>query len=782
MPRRKLERLEVARTAILAGMRGLRLVFVVGSIVIALAAACGDSGDSIFGGGDGTPDSGFDPGPGPIFPPSEGGTDPDAQAQPIEITPADPVVTFISGQPAPTVQFQAKLVATGQIVPAIFAIDRGELGTTPPSTGLFTASGTVGGKGKITATWSGTSASTSITVNLKVVENGGSPIADAGADGGAGGNGGVGGNGPGGAVDATTIGVLKGVPVADPGLSTLYPYDATVWPRGILAPLLMWAPGAQVDYDAMLIKIKENAFEYEGTFLKNATPFQNHPITQQAWKQMLSSNQGEEVTVTLVFSKGAVAYGPLTLKWKVASAPLKGIVYYNSYGTKLAMNYTGAKPNNGPFGGATLAIRGNSTDPTLVAGGTGDSSYCRVCHSVAANGSVLITQRREAGDKRFSTYDLKGPTETTMSPEGATANFAWSAIYPDGTMFLNDSSGAPGSSNAVNQLFNVVSGAGPQTPAAQTTTGWPAGLRAAFPAVSPDGKQVAFGMYAGMVGADKRTVAFMPFDKTTKAFGALKELYRPANAAHSAMYPAFLPTNDAIVFGVETRWNNRGYGETRSDGDSGGSADIGAHGELWWVNVSAAGTPVAARLDKLNGTGHAPNGPASSGHEAGADLTLNYEPTVNPVPSGGYAWVVFTSRRLYGNVATINPFHSDPRNFDITQTPTTKKLWVAAVDLNAAPGTDPSHPAFYLPAQELLAGNSRGFWVVDPCKSDGNSCETGDECCGGFCRPNATGALVCSNVVPQCAQEFEKCTVSADCCNSPAIQCINGRCAVPLPK
>ena len=37
---------------------------------------------------------------------------------------------------------------------------------------------------------------------------------------------------------------------------------------------------------------------------------------------------------------------------------------------------------------------------------------------------------------------------------------------------------------------------------------------------------------------------------------------------------------------------------------------------------------------------------------------------------------------------------------------TTKKLWVAAIDLNAPAGSDPSHPAFYLPAQELLAGNA----------------------------------------------------------------------------
>jgi hypothetical protein len=107
---------------------------------------------------------------------------------------------------------------------------------------------------------------------------------------------------------------------------------------------------------------------------------------------------------------------------------------------------------------------------------------------------------------------------------------------------------------------------------------------------------------------------------------------------------------------------------------------------------------------------------------------------------------------------------------------------VAAIDLNAPAGTDPRHPAFYLPAQELLAGNSRGYWVVDPCQADGKHCETGDECCGGFCRPDSNGALVCSNVVPTCAQEFEKCSKDTDCCNTPSLTCINGRCASPSPQ
>jgi hypothetical protein len=66
-------------------------------------------------------------------------------------------------------------------------------------------------------------------------------------------------------------------------------------------------------------------------------------------------------------------------------------------------------------------------------------------------------------------------------------------------------------------------------------------------------------------------------------------------------------------------------------------------------------------------------------------------------------------------VITAEPYASDPRDTDLTQQYSPKKLWIAAIDLNAAPGTDPSYPAIYLPAQEIQASNSRGFWTSDPC-------------------------------------------------------------------
>jgi len=756
-------------------MRRLVSIAMLGMFGSAMSAACGsDMPESAFvdpNAGDGAP---VDPEPVPLLASGDGSTV--AEGQPFALAPIDPILTFTSGQPAPTVQFNATTPG-GATVPASFSIDRGEIGAVNVSTGLFTASGSVGGKATITAAWNGKRASTSITVKVRVTDNG-LTLADAG--GGAGGNGGVGGEGPGAAVSAATLAILRGPQVADPGLAFLYPYDKTVWPRGVLAPLVQWQAGAQGDYDAVSIKLSETAFEYDGTFARTATPFTHHPIPQAAWKQLLASNSGEEVTVTLVFAKGAAAYGPVVEKWKIAPAPLKGIVYYNSYGTRLAKNYGGAVGGDRRFGAATLAIKAGGTDPALVAGASGDATQCRVCHSVAANGSVLITQRNTGEQQKFSAYDLKTGVETMIKPEGAGASFAWPAIYPDGSMFLGDSSSAAGSTTAPNGLFATPAGA-VLTPAA-ISTNWPIGFRAAYPAFSPDGKKLAFTMFAGAAGADTRTLGTMTFDPITKQFGPLTSVHMPTSG--TALFPSFLPTSDALVFEHETRYNGRDYGGTRSDDDvapPNPAADRGTRAELWWLDLKSS-PPQAFPLSNLNGRtasgSYLPTGPNS--HDD--DTTLNYEPTVNPVPSGGYAWVVFTSRRLYGNVATMNPFYSDPRFHDLTVEPTPKKLWVAAIDLNAPAGTDPSHPAFYLPAQELLAGNSRGYWVVDPCKTDGNSCETGDECCGGFCRPGTGGALVCTATVPVCAQEFEKCAVGADCCNSSVVQCINGRCALPAPK
>jgi hypothetical protein len=314
---------------------------------------------------------------------------------------------------------------------------------------------------------------------------------------------------------------------------------------------------------------------------------------------------------------------------------------------------------------------------------------------------------------------------------------------------------------------------------------------------SPDGAHVAFNPKDAALGGGQKLYV-MGFANATKTFSNPIVVDDDTAAASSDVRPgwaAFLPDSQSLVFQHQTTLGvddpHSGVLDTRANSAA----------QIAWTNVTDAAH--VTTLNQLNGLDAAGNSylpslatPVSiacndaAGNQVGStnanhadDVHMNYEPTVNPVASGGYAWVIFTSRRMYGNEITLPPFCSDPRGVDLMQNITPKKLWVAAIDLNAAPGTDASHPAFYLPAQELLAGNSRAFWVLDPCRADGNGCDSGDECCNGYCEADGSdGGLICSNTPPegQCSAVGDKCSTAANCCD-PTNQCVNGFCTVANP-
>lgn len=746
--------------------RSLMRVATIVCVAALLSAAAACEGDVTGNGADGAIDAAADAagdapadGPGADRPlSSEAGKF-------VVVEPAGQQLVVELGKSVPTVQYVAKL--GGQEVPAKWRLDRGELGTIT-SAGLFTPAGNLGGVGQITAVVGSLEGSTTVKITLKMEQNG---LTTQNGNPGPGGFGGVGGEGLGPAVTPAVKTVLDGATTADPSLKLLYPYDKTVWPLGILAPLLQWNKIPQGLGDGVLIELTGSEFSYKGYFgrpaaLDVAALLLRHPLPQNVWKAATHSAAGGTLTLKVVIAADGKAYGALSQTWTIARGALRGTVYYQSYGTNLAKNYGGAIGGDGMFGGATLAIKGGSSDPILVAGQNGGSSQCRVCHSVAADGSRMVVQH---GDnyKASSSYDLlSGYAETAYAPS-TNGQLGWIGMTPDGKLGLGNAVPIPGGANTGNTaLYDMTTGAALLAPGLSAFVS-----QAGFPMFSPDGKRVAFNFHAGSgdatIGAgDGTQLVLMDFDATTQTFSGAKLMHK-GSATHRPGWPAFWPTNNALVFQVEQPGNTSGeYFATR----------YGARGELWWVDLATGkGSPLHA----LNGKTAAgvltiPTGPNS--HQD--DSTLNYEPTVSPIASGGYAWVVLVSRRLYGNVATIDPWWSDPREHDLTQTPTTKKLWVAALDLNPTPGTDPSHPAFYLPAQELLAGNSRGFWVADPCKADGKTCEGGDECCGGYCtQQSGTGPLTCGQIVVGCSKEFDKCQLDADCCDYPKFQCVNGHCA-----
>src|SRR5882672_1367772 len=121
-------------------------------------------------------------------------------------------------------------------------------------------------------------------------------------------------------------------------LRWLNPYDGTVIPRGLIAPLLMW-DGATAD--AVYLHIQSSLFEYKGC-LKPTGPNQLQ-LADAIWKQASDLTRGasDPFTLELTVSSGGTVTGPVAEKFVIAQATLKGSIFYNTYSTKL-LNTLGA--------------------------------------------------------------------------------------------------------------------------------------------------------------------------------------------------------------------------------------------------------------------------------------------------------------------------------------------------------------------------------------------------------------------------------------------------------
>lgn len=631
---------------------------------------------------------------------------------------------------------------------------------------------------------------------------------------------------------------------ADP-LEMLYPYDGTMLPLGLLPPTIQWRDGGSAA-DAAMITLRYPAngslFKWSQVITEktNKTVTNGTAVTPSsqpralipssvwfAFEQTVARNRatnGDTATFAVQRYYGSSLHPEKTRTLRFADGQLKGKIYYNSYGTNLVKNSGAAATDliyNGTdrFGAATLVIPPGASAPSVVAGyNSANGSGCRACHSVSPNGNMLGTLKDSYEAVR---YDLT-QTPLTETSIGAAGTYAWPAFSPDGSYLFSDASSIFGTTATLSKLYNL-------NGTAITTGTVFTSLRAGTPQFNANATQLVFNFFggtasplanpsSGVTTGDKKTLSMMNFNSTTKTFSTFVNLHAPASG--DAVWPSFLPVGqNGVVFEREIiKSRNGGWGITRSNCDlkDGACNKTGATGELWWVNTT--GTIQANVLAKANGvslpTGPALHGSNSDGEYAGNDgntpannvttanfndAVYNYEPGVLPVQAGGYSWVAFTSRRMYGNIATINPYYSDPRFRDISAQPTTKKIWITAISSSPVAGTDPSFPAFYLPGQELLAGNARAYFALDACKvagaaSSANVCETDLDCCGGTATPKTA---VCSLDTPltsppvrhcvsvgasTCSADGAACTLDSQCCNfGTGSRCSSFTCQKPPP-
>jgi hypothetical protein len=527
----------------------------------------------------------------------------------------------------------------------------------------------------------------------------------------------------------------------------LYPYASTIFPRGLIAPTLMW-DGASADY--VYVHIKSMLFEYKGCLVPTATG--QVALPQDVWNAASAHTAGaaDPFSLSLTAISSGTVTGPVTEPMIIAGATLKGSLYYNSYTTKLLAN-------NAMSGGAVLRIVPGQTAQVFLG-----QSGCTGCHAVSANGSRMVADPyNPLNNGNGATYALTPTVSVNPTPLVASApNGTFTGVYPDGTLYVGNChpNGGFGGPRPGGPLATGPQDAGlfeTNTGNAVSGSGIPDGVM--MPTFSPDGKTLVFTDSAIASGGGMAT---MSFDLPSRKASAYKKIYQVSGTTTYPGWPFFLPDNGAVVFAIGTAADYSGSGVGL--GVMGAVGLTGAPTSDLYILDSASGNTVilaqamgyATAADASSNTTYLPFG-------ASDELHHNYYPTVSPVAAGGYFWVFFDSYRHYGNFGLV------------------RQLWGTAVDVRSDGKTyqiDPSHPPFFVTGQEIGTGNHRAFTALDPCHADGTTCTTGVDCCGGYCTNG-----MCGLPVPRCSNIDETCGPGHACCDTTAM-CINGFCENPPPQ
>lgn len=454
-------------------------------------------------------------------------------------------------------------------------------------------------------------------------------------------------------------------------MSFLYPYDGTVYPQGIAAPLVMWGGQAA---DAVYVRLHSAGFDYRGCLKPTGPNLLELPTS--AWNAAAASTGGasDPFTFDLKVLSGGTIYGPISEQLVIANGKLSGSVYYMTTASALSV-------------GAIMRIPiGRPAVPFL------NSTNCTGCHSASANGTRMLAYSSSGGSSYAVSSSASTPVTTLLSPAPGTE---FSGIYPDGSVYV--ASAHPTGGAGPRTYGGGVTNAGlyeTATGALLSDSGIPTG--AAMPSFSPDGSQLAFTDFGASNGS---TLSAMGFSIATHTASGHRNLY--ATAAGSFVgWPAFLPDGKGVVFTVGAASDSSGEGVGLYPGSlPGPSTDV-------FIVDSASGTATllaqAMGFRSTQGTG-----PTQTYLPGGAaDLHQNYYPTVSPTASGGYAWAFFDSARTYGNLGAH------------------RAIWGTAISVSPDGSylTDPSHPAFYLPGQEPTTPNFRAVAVRDPCGLDAGTC------------------------------------------------------------
>jgi len=601
----------------------------------------------------------------------------------LEIEPANAVIEIVNGVIPPELDFAA--IATNNQgtkfavdQSGVWTFDRLDIAALDPAIGGLTGTGLLGGIGTLHFTYQGLEAEAQVTVKLSyTVEP--EPI------------------------DDFTKGLLDTANQADPTVSLLYPYDFTVFPRGLLGPTVQWNGGNDADLYKVYIESPTFELSWYGA-IPNPSRWNFPTLPDDLWLKLTDSIEGN-LTVELKRYDGNAAYTSGTRFWTIAPANLAGQIYY------WAVNQ-----------GDVLRIQPGASAPEQFLQKP-EGATCLACHSVSRDGSTIVASQH-GGYSPWATFNSDG--SGVFASDSASG---FQAVSPDGAWILWGQSnpnflGQP-SSMALSQKNTIDIAAQLFQP-----SGYPV-----HPAWSNDGLKLAYGVRSdgNWLDFNNSTLWVVDVDTNNPGFANPVEIVGNDPARPTVSYPTWSPDSEWIAFGRSTQARTRG-----------------AAGEMWMVRGDGT-EPI--RLDKANGFGHIPD----------LQTAQNYEPTFVPVASGGFYWMVFVSERQYGNTLTNQDVNTRTKQLWVSAIdphpqpgadPSHPGFWLPGQELD---NNNMRGYAALNACQEIGEGCKAGYdccsgfcveldgaFVCDDqvpmCSPNGSACVADDDCCepsaeciAGFC-------------------------------------------------
>lgn len=600
----------------------------------------------------------------------------------VQIDPLDAIITVVDGVIPPSSQYTAIAITEGGDklpIDGTWGWDRLDLASLGGKSGAFTVSGLAGGMGTVSFDPAGPLGvvSTSATVKLQFSSE----------------------------PDPVDPGVKGGFGEAsepDPALALLYPYDQTVFPRGLTGPVVQWNGGGPDDL--YYIHVYNDFFEFKAyTKVPPPSRYSFPLMPTDIWLKLTASTEGP-VKFDIQRFDGAKHYLAKTQTWTIAPANLTGAVYYWEVNNGNVVRLTIGDPAPKQF----------IQKPPNVA--------CVACHSVSKDGS-RIAAAFHGGYSPWNTIDAA--TGAVLYYPDLASGFQ--AISPNGSHVLWGQSDETGALKLT--TFND------KTVLSTLTT---PGGKPVHPVWSGDGTKIAFARKTdgNWLDFNNSELWLADVDLMSNTFANVKQIVdKLPPPLTTTTFPTFAPDSQWIAF---SRLNQA---RTRA-----------AVTEVWLTNLDGS---AQIRLDKANGVGII---------EPGQDQTT-YEPTFLPVSVGGYYWLIIGTERKYGNTLTDTNPNTRRKQLWVTAIdanivpgvdPSHPPFWLPGQELN---NSNMRGEWALAPCKQIGEGCDAGFdccggfcyspvpgepptcndkpdscsHLGDSCELDASCCEDEGKCIGGFC-------------------------------------------------